>query len=126
MKKLWWAVGALILLCALSLWNSSAIHTLTDRLAASLTQAEALAGQGSWAQAEALTRDAMEEWENASGYLYTVLRHSDTNAIQSGFRQALAYLEHRDEAEYASASAELIVQIKLLADMEGLTLRNVL
>ena len=126
MKKLWWAVVALILLCALSLWNSSSIHALTDRLTASLSHAEALADQGNWVQAETLTKNAMTEWERASGYLYTVLRHADTNAIQSGFQQALGYLEHRDGAEYASACADLIVQIKLLADMESLTLRNVL
>ena len=126
MKKLWWAVGALALLCMLSLWSSNRIHSLTHRLTATLVQAEELAEQGDWSQAEQLTKGAEAEWDRASGYLYTVLRHADTNSIQSGFRQALAYLEHRDETEYASASAELIVQIQLLADMEQLTLRNVL
>ena len=126
MKKMWWAIAALVLLFAATLYNSHYISSVTKSLSKQLTGAEQLAEAGKWEEAEALTLQAQADWEKHAGYFYTVLRHSDTDAVQTNFRKTLEFLYTQEGGEYSSANAELMTQIELLSDMERLTLRNVL
>lgn len=126
MKKLWLAALALALIFLLTLINAAAIHDRTDVLADALRQAEAAALSGDWDTAMKLTRQAQEQWQEDAGYFYLVLRHSDTDAVHTGFQETLAQLGQKETAEYAAANARLTAQLLLLADMEALTLKNIL
>ncbi|MCI8594519.1 MAG: DUF4363 family protein [Oscillospiraceae bacterium] len=126
MKKLWWAVVVLALLLSATLWNSHCVAAVTDDLAAQLSRACELAESGDWKTAEKITRAAQEQWEDATGYLYTVLPHSSTDAVEVGFHEVLEFLTCQESGEYSAANAVLIAHIRLLSDMERLTPRNLL
>lgn len=126
MKRLWICAGILLFLLLATIANTMAIGHITRELSGTLIQAEALAETGDWKQAEALTRQALDQWEASSSYLYVVLRHSDTDQVNTGFREVLEFIYCQEGGEYSAANAELIARIDLLADMERLTLKNLL
>ena len=126
MKRLVICAGILIFLLAATLVNSWALERTSNRLSDLLEQAESLAESGDWAQAEALTLQAQQSWTDASDYLYIVLRHSDTDQVDTGFREVLELLRCRESGEYSSVNSRLTAQIRLLSEMEQFTLKNLL
>ena len=126
MKKLWLAVLTLALIFLLTLINAAVIQRRTDILLEGLRRAETAALSGDWEAAQDFTRKAQAQWQKDSGYFYLVLRHSDTDAVQTGFQEALALLGQKETVEYAAANARLTAPLLLLADMEAPTLKNIL
>lgn len=126
MKRLWLSIGILIFLLAATMANTWAIERITGQLSDLLLQAEALADSGDWSQAESLTRQALERWNSSTDYLYTVLRHADTDAVNTGLQEVLELICCQEPGEYASSNARLLAQIHLLAEMERLNLKNLL
>ena len=126
MKRLWTAAALLFLLLAASLVNPWYAQRLADSLTGRLEQAQALAREEQWVQAEQLTRETYSDWESHHFYLHSVLRHSDTDQILRSFRSVLQYLSIQELDQYAAANADLISQLELLAEMEQASLVNVL
>lgn len=126
MRRLWGCAAVLALLFAASLWNSHLLTRTTDALALSLSRAQSLAEQEEWDLAREATEAAQAQWRAHQGYLYTVLRHSDADEVEVGFDEVLELLNWREYAEYTSVNTRLIANIRLLAEMDQLTLLNLL
>lgn len=126
MKRLWSAAAILVLLLAGSLVNAWYAQSLSDGMTARLEQAQALAREERWDQAQALTRQVYEDWESHHFYLHSVLRHSDTDLILRQFRCVLQYLDIQELDQYAAANADLRTLLELLAEMEQASVVNVL
>lgn len=126
MKRIWICLAILALVFGAALLNSWYLDSLTEQMARTLEQAQALAETEDWEGGQQLTGQALQQWEQASGYLYIVLRHSDSDEVAAGFREVQQLLEWKEEAEYTSANARLIEELRLLADMEQFNLRNLL
>lgn len=104
------------------------LNHFADQLDRLLTQAEKEVEREDWSQAEALTRQALEDWENHDFYLHTVMRHEDIDDILISFHEALAFLSGAElqPAEYAAVNARLLSQLSLLLEEELPTLKNLL
>lgn len=126
MKRIWISLSMLAVVFGLALVNSWYLDRLTEEMAHTLEQAQALAEEGDWAGGRQLTQDALDRWESAADYLYIVVRHSDSDEVAAGFQEVGQLLEWQEEAEYTSANARLIEELRLLADMEQFSLRNLL
>ena len=126
MKRLWIAAALLVLLLAASLANARYVQNLTQGMRDQLHQAQALAEQGNWDRADALTRQAYQSWQGHHLYLHTTMRHSDTDQILRTFRSVLEYLKLQEPDQYNAANADLMAQLELLAEMEQPTVVNVL
>ena len=126
MKRLWFALVLLAVLCAASLANSRYAQSLSDSLTSQLAQAHAFAQQDQWEDASRLTLQAHEEWQSHHFYLHTFMRHADTDQILRTFRSVLEYLEIRELDQYTAANADLVTQIQLLAEMEQASVVNIL
>lgn len=126
MKRAWIAGGILILLLAVSWGNAWYIQSFSQGLSNTLAQAEAAAESGDWKAAGQLTLEAQDRWERSAGYLYTVLRHADTDQVDIKFQAVLEWIECEEDGEYSSANAELMAQLALIAGMEQLTIKNLL
>ncbi|MCI8537843.1 MAG: DUF4363 family protein [Oscillospiraceae bacterium] len=126
MKRAWIAGSVLILLLAVSWWNAWYIQSFTQTLSGVLAQAEDAAETGDWEMAGRLTMEAQDRWEGASRYLYTVLRHADTDQVDIKFQAVLEWIECREDGEYSSANAELMAQLALIAGMEQPSIKNLL
>lgn len=126
MKRLWIAA---ILLCAMlgaTLANAWYLGRFTGRLTAALEESEALAEDGDWPAAQAMTEEAFQCWRSHEVYLHILLRHADTDQIYAGFQEAMEYLDCREGGEYSAANARLLLRLELLSEAERLTLKNVL
>ena len=107
MKRLWIALALLAAVFAAVLWNSRTLTGFTGELTD-------------------LLRQAQDRWTAWDGYLHIMLRHADTDEIDTGFREVLAYLACRDVEEYAAANARLMARLNRLSEAEQLTWNNVL
>ncbi|WP_294552206.1 DUF4363 family protein [uncultured Pseudoflavonifractor sp.] len=126
MKRLWIACGILAAIFAATLYNASYLNRFTASLSDRLTQAEAWAEAGNWAEAARLTEDAFQAWESHNLYLHVLLRHSDTDDINSSFQEVGEFISCQESGEYSAANARLITQIRLLYEAEQLSLKNIL
>lgn len=126
MKRLWIAVGLLCAVFAATLCSSFYLKSFTNDMTGLLTQAEANAETGDWGGAEGLTKSALEIWQQHDMYLYTFLRHSDTDQVHTGFREVQEFINCQESGEYSAANARLIAQIELLYEMEQFSLKNLL
>lgn len=125
MKRVWIALAILLLIFSSTLLHSKNIGTLAHDLSALLEEAEANAEQGDWTGARKLTQTAREKWEKQDHYLHFTLRHSETDAIYTGFREVAEFIECEESGEYSAANARLIAELELLAEAEQLTLKNI-
>ena len=126
MKRLWIAAALLAFLLGASLANAWYSQSLTGDMTDRLRQAQSLAEGENWDQAEAVTRQVYEDWQDHHFYLHTLMRHSDTDQVLRAFRQVLEYLRLQEPDQYNAANADLIAQLELLAEMEQPAAVNVL
>lgn len=126
MKRIWISITILAVVFGAALANSWYLDSLTEQMAQNLEAAQALAESDDWEGGQRLTQAVMAQWESSANYLYIVVRHSDSDEVAAGFREVLQLLEWKEEAEYTSANARLVEELRLLADMEQFTLRNLL
>lgn len=126
MKRLWIALALLAFLLASTLANSVYLSRIIDGYELRLSTAQTLAAQGAWTNASQLTRQVFRDWEERSFYFHILIRHTDTDAVYLAFREVQEYLTLEETDQYTAANARLIAQLSLLAEMEQLTLKNVL
>lgn len=101
-------------------------ESLTTDYISQLEQAQELIANQQWQEASELTDQVFQHWESQSFPLYVLLRHSDLDKILICFQSVSQYLEQEDEEPYVANNAQLIAQLKLLAEMEALSLKNIL
>lgn len=124
MKRLWFAVGVMAVLFTATLLNSRYLRNFSAGLTDRLVQAEVQAEAGNWEEAGRLTKEALDVWTSHDMYLYTVLRHSDTDQIHTGFREVQEFINCQEGGEYSAANARLISQVELLYEMEQFNLKT--
>lgn len=128
MKRIWISVALILALGVLATCHVLYLNHFISQMTGLLSQAQQQVEQDSWSQAEALTRQALEHWENNGAYLHTTMRHSDIDSVLISFHEVLAYLEgqERQPAEYAAANSRLMTQLSLLLEAELPSLKNLL
>ncbi len=128
MKRIWISLALILVMAALATWHVVHLTQLTSQLTDLLTQAEQQVRQGDWAQAEALTREAQEQWDAHAFYFHATMHHEDIDAVLISFHEVLAYLEGQEQqpAEYAAANSRLMTQIALLLEGELPSFKNLL
>ena len=128
MKRLWISAVIILSLTVLAGCHVLYLRHLTGELIGLLDQAQEQVAEDDWAQAEALTRDAMAIWTANDLYLHSTLRHNEIDTVLVAFHEVLAFLEGRERqpAEYAAANRRLTAQLELLLESELPTLQNLL
>ena len=126
MKRLWIAAALLLALLLGTVGNAWYLDGLSRSYQEQLTAAQEMAEGGGWEEARRLTDQVYQDWQSHHFYLHTVMRHSDTDQILRSFQCVLQYLDIRELDQYTAANADLVSQIRLLAEMEQASLVNVL
>ena len=126
MRRLWFSLALLVLIFAATVGNSLYLKHLTGTITELLEEAQQQAKQESWDEADALTHEALRHWEDRQLYLYTTLRHSDTDEVYTSFREVEGFLHTQEPQEYAASNARLIARLELVASMEQFSLQNLL
>ena len=116
-------LGALL---AFALWNIRRISDLTERWQGQLRQVDALAQAEDWAGALAALEESYQDWSAHQTYLHIVAQHDAVDDAQAMYRRAAAFCKTQEITEFRAELSDLMDQLRLLAEMEALSLRNIL
>ena len=126
MKRLWIAVAILLTLLGSTLGNSWYLDRTVSLFTNQLTVAHQQAASDNWEQAAQITKQVADHWQRHDFYFHIMLPHEDIDQIHLTFQEVEEYLELEEADQYNAASAKLITQLGLLAEMEQLNLKNIL
>ena len=113
-------------LLAFALWNGGRITDSTARWRAQLQQADALAQSGSWDSSAAALAESHADWNKSQTYLHVVSQHSAVDEAEAMYRRCQAFAAARELSEFQAELAGLREQLRLLAEMEQFSIRNIL
>lgn len=119
-------LSVLSVLFCLSLWNSSVLDKHAARWCQQLQQTSDAVRREDWLAAELALRESYEDWCARRTYLCIVAVHDEVNGAETAYTQALALTAARDESGSLSELAGLQAQLQALAEMERLSIRNIL
>lgn len=126
MKRLWISLGILAAIFALSLCNIHCASLASNQLVTLLNHAEEAAESGRWMDAAAWTEQAQDAWDAYAPLVYITACHSNADTVNTGFREVLELLQQQAAEEYSAANGVLIAQLEHLAEVEQLSLANLL
>lgn len=111
---------------AFSLWNGGRVAANAARWQTQLQQAGSLAQSDDWAGASAALTDSYRDWSACQTYLHIVSQHNAVDEAETMYRRCLAFAATREPSEFQAELAGLLEQLRLLAEMERFSARNVL
>ena len=120
------SVGVLAVILAFALWNSAVITGHTQRWRDQLQQAEALALDENWQAAGDALAKSYEDWSERQVFLHIVSEHEAVDDAEAVYRRAMAFAAEQESSEFRAELADLQDQLRLLAEMERFSLKNVL
>ena len=125
-KSLAVPLAVLGVILAFALWNSRCVTAETDHWREQLRQADILAQAGEWERAAAALSDSYGDWSARQTYLHIVAEHDAIDGAESMYRRAMAFAIEQESSEFRAELADLQDQLRLLAEMERFSLKNVL
>ena len=126
MRRLWFSLALLAVIFSSTIGNSLYLKHLTGSITDLLEEAQVRASEANWKAADTLTHRALWHWQDHELYLYTTLRHSDTDEVYTSFREVEGFLHTQEFQEYSASNARLIARLELVASMEQFSLKNLL
>ena len=119
-------LAVLTAILSFSLWNGSNIAGETARWQKQLLQADLLAQSEDWAAAERTLAESYADWTASQTYLHIVTEHDAVDDAEAMYRRAAAFASAREISEFRAELSDLRDQLRLLAEMERLDIRNIL
>ena len=119
-------LAVLAVILAFALWNSAAITGCTQRWRGQLQQVEALAATENWQAAGNALAESYKDWSGSQVYLHIVSEHDAVDDAEAMYRRAMVFALEQESSEFRAELADLQDQLRLLAEMERFSLKNVL
>ena len=119
-------LAVLAVILAFALWNSAAITDHTQRWRNQLRQVEELAADENWQAAADALSESYADWSGSQVYLHIVSEHDAVDDAEAMYRRAMAFASEQESSEFHAELADLQDQLRLLAEMERFSLKNVL
>ena len=125
MKYFWIPAAILSLLLGLSLLIAASVNAAVEPWRAALEEAAGAAGED-WERAERIVGTARGEWEARHAQLHVVTTHDALDTADALFAAAESAAAVRDESAFRAALAQLDAQLRVVAERQQPTLRNIL
>ena len=126
MKACLFPLTLLAALLAFAVWTGSTLTDDTARWREQLARADALARSEDWAAAEDALAESYADWSASQTYLHIVAEHDTVDDAEAMYRRALAFAAGQEPDELRAEIAGLRDQLRLLAELERLDIRNIL
>ena len=126
MKALRIAIVTLVLLMAAGLANSAYLTARCRDWTARLDAVTAAAESGDWDVAAGEMAALRSDWQRKQSYLHITLQHEEINEADTLLHQCALYVDSRDNDSLADAAVQLALQFDRLAELEQLSIKNVL
>ena len=119
-------LAVLVVILAFALWNSAAITNHTQRWRDQLQQVEELAAAENWRSAADALAESYKDWSGSQVYLHIVSEHDAVDDAEAMYRRAMVFALEQESSEFRAELADLQDQLRLLAEMERFSLKNIL
>lgn len=126
MKAYFLSVLTLLAVLSLALWNSTSMAGRTQRWQGQLDQVEALATDGAWEEAYQALEESYGDWSSSQAYLHIVSHHDVLDEAEAMYRRAAVFICLQEESSLLGELSDLRHQLRLLSEMEQLSIKNVL
>lgn len=126
MKALRIAIATLVLLMAAGLANSAYLTARCHDWTARLDAVTAAAENDNWDAAAGEMAALRSDWQRKQSYLHITLQHGEINEADTLLHQCALYVDSRDNDSLADAAVQLTLQFDRLAELEQLSIKNVL
>ena len=119
-------LSLLAVMLVFAVWNGISVSNDTAQWQAELRIAAALAAEEDWPAASATLEDSYAAWTARQTWLHIVIRHDAINNAEAMYRRAMAFADTEEPSEFQAEIADLIAQLRLVAEMERFHLKNIL
>lgn len=126
MRRFWLGIALLVIFLGLGLWAAASMDSIHQPIAALLEQAAAAALREDWEGAEALSRNARDQWEFHRPVTACVADHTPMDEIDSLFAQLPIFVKEAESADFAAACAELSQKVQAMSAAHNLSWWNLL
>ena len=126
MKALRIAIAVFVLLMVAGLINGAYLSAQCRQWSVRLAHADEATEQGDWNSAQREMDALKKSWQGAQSYLHITLQHEEINKADTLLHQCALYAETQDGSAFSDAAVQLTLQFDRLAEMERLSIKNVL
>ena len=126
MKALWIPAGLLAVILGFSLWAGRYVQLRTDHWIALLEHTDKAAAAEDWEEAQRRLEDAYRDWDSSQTFFHTIISHDELDEAETLFVGAAAVCREEDDADFHLMLAQLSAQLRLLAETQSVSIKNVL
>lgn len=126
MKYFFSPAALLAFLLGASLWNARFVAAETASWHETVVMSAAAAQRDGWVEALDDVRAARQRWGTRKAYLHIVTAHEQLEKTDALFAVLEGAAAERDGDAFRTAAAELLAQLDVIAELQQLTLRNIL
>ena len=126
MKALYLPLLLLSAMLAFALWTGRFVQQRTDHWIAMLELSDHLAVEERWEDAEDQIRHSYQDWRESQTFFHTILEHQELDESENLFAAAFAACDQRDVPDFHTTLAQLYTQLRLLAETQQVSIKNVL
>lgn len=126
MKALYIPTAILVAILGFSLWAGRYVELRTGHWIALLEETDAAAMDEDWQEAEQRLERAYADWDSSQAFFHTIMEHDELDEAESLFAGAFAVCQQQDDADFHLLLAQLMVQLRMLSEMQGISIQNVL
>ncbi len=126
MKALYIPAALLAAILSFSLWTGCYTARCSEEWTQLLEQSDAAAHAESWDLALKHLQTAYDGWTRQGTFFHIVLSHDELDEAQTLFAGSFAAAEERDNEDFHIQLAQLAVQLRLLAETQSVSIRNIL
>ena len=122
MKAFYIPVGLL----AVILWSGRYVELRTQHWSDLLEEIDGLADQEDWEQAGQKLDEAYADWNGSQTFFHTIMDHNELDEAEELFAGAFAVCREEDGADFHTLLSQLMSQLRLLAETQCVSIKNVL
>ena len=126
MKALYLPLLLLGAMLAFALWTGHFVQQRTDHWIAMLELADHMAVEERWEDAEDQIQRSYRDWRESQTFFHTILEHEELDDAEGLFAAAFAACDQRDVPDFHTTLAQLYTQLRLLAETQQVSIKNVL
>ncbi len=108
------------------MWNCQTITARTDRWAGQVEEAASLAQSEDWPAVRESIEASYQDWSQSQTYLHIVENHDAVDDAEAMYRRLAAFAQAEEPSEFQAEAADLMDQLRLLAEQERFSIENIL
>lgn len=126
MKPLYLPLLALAVVLAFSLRAGNYVEQRTLVWREMLSAADDTAQLEQWDEARQQLEQAYANWDSSQTFFHTIMEHNELDEAESLFATVFAACDARDAPDFHAAVAQLDSQLRLLAETQAVSVKNIL